>query len=263
MGKALEVVTGRVLNPGAAITGLTANTGNSFAVRAFASPGRAWLEGLWAQQATAGIVRLRSPKMHDATQGIRYRSAVGVIRDLLSDYAEQQLYSTDVLIFEQSGGAAETDCAALSVYYEDLPGGDARLALWEQIRTNIVNLLTVEVAVTGPTTAGDWSAGNTLNSFVDLLKADTPYAILGYQVDTETLAVGISGPDTSNYRVGGPGCIEPLETRDWFVRQAIKTGRPHIPVINANNRGGTLVSVAKATAAGAVNVCLSMAELSM
>jgi hypothetical protein len=207
------------------------------------------------------VIRVRSPKLHDAVQGIRYRAPAAVTRNFLADQAAQRLYSTDTLIPEQSGGGAETDVLAMMIYYQDLPGASAMLALWEQVRSQIVELVTVEVAVTGPVTAGDWSAGNTLNSFTDLLKADTKYAILGYQSDTECAAVGVKGPDTSNYRVGGPGCIEPIETRDWFVSQSISRGTPHIPIINANNKGATLVHVAKATAAGTVNVCLSMAEL--
>jgi len=260
MGKAYEIVIGRVTNPGAVITALTPGSGNSFAVRAFGS-GRAYLEGLWTQAATAGVVRVRSPKMHDSTQGIRVRSVAAVIRSLIGPQPETQMYSTDTLVFELSGGAAEVDTAALQIYYEDLSGGEANLALWEQVSPRIANLVTAEVAVTGPVTSGDWSAGNALNSTFDVLKADTKYAVLGYQCDTESLAVGIQGPDTSNYRLGGPGCIEPLETRDYFIRQAIGSGRPHIPILNSNNKGGTNVSVAKVGAGGTVNVCLQLAEL--
>lgn len=262
MGKVIEIVTGRVTNPGATLTALTANTGNSFTVRAFDSGSAAWLHALWGQQATAGVIRVRSPKMHDAVQNLRYQNGAAVIRNLLPEPAQTRLYPTDVLTFEQSGGGAEVDSAALELYYDDLPGGDQKLALWEQVQPKIVNLLTVEVAVTGPTTSGDWSAGNALNASFDLLKADTLYALLGYTVDTASLAVGISGPDTSNYRLGGPGPTEPLEMRDWFIRQAMRRGKPYIPIINSNNRGGTLVSVAKVGAGGTINVDLSLAELS-
>jgi len=261
MGVALEVITGRVLNPGATVSATTANTGDTYAVRAFNDATPAWLEGFWAQQATAGVIRVRSAKLHDNVQGIRFRSPAAVTRNFLADQSAQRLYSTDTLIPEQSGGGAETDTLAMMIYYQDLPGAAANLALWEQIRANIVNLVTVEVAVAGPVTAGDWSAGNSLSTTFDLLKADTRYALLGYQVDTECCAVGVKGPDTSNYKVGGPGCIEPIETRDWFVSQAIARGTPHIPVLNANNKNATLVHVTKATAAGTVNVSLSMAEL--
>lgn len=262
MGKAIEIVIGRVTNPGATITALTAGTNNSFTVRAFDAGASAWLHGMWGQQATAGVIRLRSPKMHDAVQNLRYQNAAAVIRNLLAEPSQSRLYPTDVLTFEQSGGGAEVDTAALEIYYDDLPGADQQLGLWEQVAPRIVNLLTVEVAVTGPTTSGDWSAGNALNATFDLLKADTRYAILGYSLDTASLAVGIAGPDTSNYRVGGPGPLEPLETSDWFVRQAMRRNKPYIPIVNSNNRGGTLVSVARVGAGGTINVDLCMAELS-
>lgn len=262
MGKMTEIVIGRVTNPDTTITALTAGTNNSFTVRAFEQSSSAWLHGIWTQQATAGTVRVRSPKMHDAVQGLRYGAPAATALNLMAEPSQTRLYSTDVLTFEMSGGAAEVDAAALEVYYDDLPGGDQRLAMWEAVSPKIVNMLTTEVSVAGPTTSGDWSAGNAINSLFDLLKADTMYAILGYVVNTASLAVGISGADTSNYRVGGPAPINALETRDWFVRQAIKRGKPYIPIINSNNRGGTLVSVARVGAGGTITVDLSMAELS-
>lgn len=261
MGKAHEIVAGRVTNPGATLTALTANTGNSFTVKAFSS-GKAYLEGMWGQAATAGVLRVRSPKMHDNVQGIRLRIPAAVIRNGMGDGTETVLYSTDVLTVEQSGGGAETDAGALSIYYEDLDGSDAKLSMWEQIAPRIVNITSCEVAVTGPTVTGDWAAGNALNSTFATLKANTNYAVLGYQSDAEVLAVGLVGPDTGNYRTGGPGCIEPLETRNWFVRQSQAHNRPHIPVINSNNAGGTNVTVARITTGGTINVGLQLAELS-
>ena len=261
MGKAFEIVAGRVTNPGATFTALTANTGNTFAVRAFDNSSTAWLENVWGQEATKGAIRIRSPKMHDAVNGLRWTVPAAVIRGFMADPVDTRLYSTDTLTVEMSGGAAEIDAGAYVVYYDDLPGIDAQLGMWDTIKPSIVDLVTVPVSVTGPTTSGDWSAGNTINSLVDTLKADTKYAILGYQCDTESLAVAIAGPDTGNLRVGGPGCVEPIETRSWFVRDSGPGMRPHIPVINSNNRGGTLVSVAKVGAGGTVAVELTLAEL--
>lgn len=262
MGLCNEVIIGYATNPGATITAVTMGTGNSNQVRAFNPQSRAWLENIWMQGATAGVGRVRSAKMHDAVQGLRVRNVAAIVRSLMDKDQATRMYSTDTLTIEASGGGAEVDAIALNMFYEDLDGSNARLATWEQIKPAVVDLLTVEVAVTGPTTAGDWSAGNALNSFVDLLKADTRYAVFGYICDTESLAVALSGPDTGNYRTGGPGCIEVVETRDWFVRESIHSGRAHIPVINSNNRAGTMVSVANVAAGGTINVDLLMAELS-
>lgn len=259
---ALEVVTGRTTNPGAAFAALTPNSGNTFNIRDFPESSMAYLEGLWTQQATAGQVRIRSPRFHDDVQGIRKIAAAASVRNLFGDEFEQRLFPNDPLRFDMTGGAAEVDAAAMLVYYRDLPGVSARLELWESIKSRIIDIMGQVVDVAGPATSGDWSAGTTITTPNDNLKADTDYAVLGYEVSAEVLAVGISGTDTGNLRVGGPGPTEAIETRDWFVGLAKHHGTPHIPVFNSNNRGNTLVSVARITAAGTVNVSLQLARLS-
>src|SRR5262245_52598814 len=159
---AWEVVTGRALNPGAAGAALTPNTGDSFQVRSTPDSNPPFLENIWAQAATAGFVRLRSPRMHDAVQGIRFQNPAAAVRALLADEARTQLYSQDILTFEIAGGAAETDSAALLIYYPDLGGSDQRLGTWDQIQPLIAEMATVEVVVTAPATAGDWSAGTAI-----------------------------------------------------------------------------------------------------
>lgn len=262
MGKALEVVAGRALNPGATITALTPNTGNSFTVRNFDTSQTAFIDAMWVQAATAGVVRVRSPKFHDFVQGIRFSDVAAVTRNFLPDGLSQLLTPQDNLTFELSGGGAETDLAAFLAYYTDVPGLDARLATWEQIQPRIVNILTNEVVVTNPTTAGDWSAGTAINTTFDLLKANTDYAILGYQAAAAVGCVAVQGADTGNVRAGGPGTTESIETRDWFKSLGKDTGRAYIPVINSANKGGTLVSVAHTTAGGTTTVDLILAQLS-
>lgn len=258
---AWEVITGRALNPGAGPVALVANTGDSFQVRSTPDSNPPFLEGLWIQDATGGIVRLRSPRMHDAVQGLRFTVPANEIRNMLADEIETQLYSQDILTFEIGGGGAETDSAALLIRYPDLGGSDQRLATWDQIKPNVAELTTVEVAVAGPVTAGDWSAGTALNVTFDLLKGNQDYAVLGYSVDTACCAVAIKGSDTANLRYGGPGPAEAIETRDWFLSLSKASGVPGIPIINQANRASTLVHVCKATAAGTVNVDLVVARL--
>lgn len=257
----LEVITGRVLNPGAALTGVTANSGDTFNVRNMNS-GNGYLEAVWAQSASAGAVRVRSNRMHDAAQAIRYRVAANVIRELTPFAAEQQVFSQDALTVEQSGGGAETDSVSLLMYYDDVAAVGQRLASWDQVKGRVVNLLTQEVAIGGPATAGDWSAGTVLNATFDTLKAGRDYAWLGYVTDTACNAIALRGSDTGNVRVGGPGPTEPLETRDWFIRLSQQTGRPLIPIFNMANKLAILAFVALNTAAGTVNVGFSFAELS-
>lgn len=258
---AWEVISGRALNPGAVPVAATVNTGDSFQVRSTPDANPPFLEGLWAAEASAGIVRIRSPRLHDSTQGIRFTIPAGVTRNLFADDAATQLYSQDILTVEIAGGAAETDGIAYLVRYPDLGGSVQRLATWDQLKPMIAEITTVEVAVVGPVTAGDWSPGTAINVTFDLLKGNQDYAILGYTVDTLCTAVAFKGSDTANLRYGGPGPLEPLETRDWFIRQSAGSGAPGIPVINQANRASTLAFVAKNTAAGTVNLDLVVARL--
>jgi hypothetical protein len=262
MGLALQVVSGRVTNPGATITALTANTGDSFTVRSFPFGSQAYIDQVWAQGATAGVVRIRSPRLHDTAQGIRERFIAATPRPLLPNESRQPLFPQDVLTFEQSGGAAETDLAAMLVYYEDLPGIQARLFTWDQIAPRIVNLAGMEQAFTTSATAGDYGGSQSLNADFDTWKRNVDYAVLGYLTDTSVGVIGITGVDTGNLRVGGPGTTEAVVTRDWFVSLAKRTNRPFIPVINAANIGATTIDAAHTTASVAINVTVIVAELS-
>lgn len=261
MTNAWEVITGRLLNPGAALVALGANTGDTFTVRNFDLSQKAWLEGIWAQSATAGQVRLRAANMHDPVNGLLFDVPAAVIRDFLGDDMANPLIPQSVLTFEIAGGAAETDSAALMVYYENLPGPSDTMLTWDQVKPRIDQYTTTRIGVAGPVTAGDWSPGTALSGGSGVLDANTPYAVLGYVSNTACNAVALRGTDTANLRVGGPGPLEPLETRDWFIRQSVRTGRPHIPVINSANLGNILAFVALNTAAGTVQVDFILARL--
>lgn len=262
MGIAYEVVAGRVTNPGATPTALTANTGDSFTVKNFPMESGAWLEGIWAKAGTSGVIQVRSSKLHDFTQGLRLRHQANEPRNLLPDEAMQRLHPQDNLTVEVSGSAAATDVGLLALYYRDLPGQDQRLAMWEQIQPRILHITAVEVSITAAGTLGDWSAGTAIDATNDLLKANTDYAVLGYHPQNEVAGIALRGPDTGNLRIGGPGSVEPIETRNWFVDQTRLKNTPHIPVINAANKGGTLAFQVD-NAAGAANlVDFILAELS-
>lgn len=262
MGIALEVIAGRVTNPGATITALTANTNSSFVVRSFAASSRAILDNMWAREATPGIYRIRSPRLHDASQGVRVQVGDTAARLLLPWQVDQQLYSSDTLTVEGSGGGAETDFFAYIVYYNDLGGVQARLAAWSEIGPRVVDIAGVEVDVTTAATAGDWSAGTAINASFDTFKADTDYAVLGYTTNVAVGAIAISGSDTGNLKVGGPGPLDAIETNSYFIDAANETGRPYIPIINSNNRGSTFLFVADPAVSAAVRVSLTLAQLS-
>ena len=261
MGAALQVITGRVVNPGATITTVTPNSGDTFQVQNFVTPTPAALLQSWALGATAGIASIHSPRMHDNIQGIRAKYLAATPQPFLPDYGSQPLVAQDTLVAAMSGGAAETDLVSILNYYPDLAGSSARLYAWPDIDARIRNILTVEVSVVTGATVGDYGGGVAINSLFDLLKANVDYALLGYDTDTNVQTVGVRGPDTSNFRVGGPGSSARFETRDWFVRLADRNKLPLIPVFNAANKGATIVDLAHNAAGTTVIVDLVLAEL--
>lgn len=264
MGQAFEVIDTFVTNPGAgpAMVATAPFPGDTLAVKNFDSPSRAALVDVWATSATTGAMRIRSPRLHDNVQGLRFREIAAINRALLADELEQPLYAQDALIVEMFGGAAETDGAALLIWYDDMQGVSPNLTSWDGIANRIVNLVNVEVAVAAGAAVGQRSAASALNATFDLLIANTDYALLGYEVDANGLSVGLRGPDTGNLRIGGPMTTERIETRDWFLSLSRASARPMIPVINSANKAATLVDTTQVVAGVAANVTLVMAELS-
>lgn len=260
MGKAIVTVAGTVANPGATFTALTASPGDTFTVRNFNQQSRAWLAGVVRRGATAGGVRVRSPLLLDNTQGLRWALPTGTSTMLTPQEKAQQLQAQDALTVEVTGGAAESDGAALTMYYEDAPGANARLASWGDIAGNIAGLFPYVVNGAASATIGTW--GDTaITNLYNLLKANEDYAVLGYVVDAACLAVAIKGDDTSNFRIGGPGTTDQKVTCRHFVDRSDALGAPAIPVINAANAGNTFVSVVDVAAGTAVNVTLVLAQL--
>lgn len=262
MGIGFFLSTGKVTNPGATLTALTMNSGDSLTIPNFNKAAGAFLENLWAHSATPGVFRIRSPKFHDNVQGLRMTVPSAEARPLLPDYADQPVVVLDTLTAELSGGGAETDVGVLQFYINDMDGANQQLATWDQIKPRILNMVTIEVDVAAPGTIGTWSAGSAINATFDQLHAASSYAILGYEVSAACAAIAISGPDTSQLKLGGPGVANATVTRSYFIDQGYYSGRPHIPVIKQANKGATSVFTLSASAPAAINVSLVAAELS-
>lgn len=259
---ACQLVAG-FFTAGAAGTGAaTPNGGDTFTVQNFALSDQAFLDEIWANGASTDFVRVRSPRMHDANQGIRLRvnGIVGV--PLLPQDAGNQLYPSDTLIVEIDETAAATGAIALLNYYNNLPGVAARLATWAEVSPRIKQISGCDVTVGAIGAIGAYSAGNAINSLFDNFQAGADYALLGYVTSASRLAIAVQGQDTGNLKVGGPGIADARTTSDWFVRMSSRSGRPYIPVINANNKGSTNVFQADNAASAAMNVTLILAELS-
>ena len=267
MGRILDTVTGFVTAPGATFTAWTLATGDSLAVRAATPGSNIWLIGAWAWNQVAGVMRVRSPRLHDNVQGIRMRTPVNLVQNKipmrLTRGAAQKLFTQDTLIAEQTGSAVagQIETGSLLIWYDDVPGVQGRFIDQPTLQKNTVNLMGQEVTVTTGV-AGGYSGAVAVNSQLDNWKANTDYALVGGVTDSRVLTVAIKGVDTGNVRVSFPGELtEPDESINWFASLAASTGLPCIPVFNSQNKGAIIVdSVSQQVAVTAV-ITLMFAEL--
>lgn len=258
---AMQVLNGFAVNPGATITALTPCTGDSYTVRNTPQGSDIEILDAWAFTTSNLLFRYRSPLLHDAVQNARLKPTASQATPLLSGYATQKLQPQDNLTVEITGGSSETDIGSLLVYYDNLPGTNARLHSWEEVKPLVTELTTIEVDVTSNATAGQYSAAVAANATFDTLKRNIDYAILGYECPINGCSLGITGVDTGNLRVGGPLTTLSFLTRGWFVDLSAKTGKPCIPVINSANIAGVNIDVVAAAASTSFPIGLVLAQL--
>jgi hypothetical protein len=188
---------------------------------------------------------------------------IGIVEPLMPFGVPQRLWPQDVLAVDLAGSAVAGDVESVCQlhYYEDLPGISARMISPDDLARRILHVVGVRNTVTAVAGPG-YSGAEAVNAEVDLLKANTDYALLGYAVTVECCSVCWRGPDTGNLRVSGPG--DPAlwrVTRDWFLRLSTAFKLPLIPVINSANKGGTLIDVVQDENAAAVPCTTYFAEL--
>jgi len=264
---ALEVISGSVTGAGAVFTAWTVNAGNSLAIRSAPLTSNVWLMEKWAYNDTAaGVLRIRSPRLHDNVQGIRTRVTTNDTEPLLSGLASygwrQKLVPQDILIAEQTGSAANIDTGHLLVYYENLPGINARFIDNPTLIQNGVNRIGQEVSVTTTAASAAYTGQVAINSVNDNFKANTDYALLGAMVDTRVGTVRIQGADVGNLGIGIPG--EPSQRHlmsNYFQRLSQIYTVPLIPVFNSANKTAILVDATGHTAAVTSIITFYMVEL--
>ncbi len=245
-----EVLTGFVTAPGAALTALTMGVADSLTVRKTTRPR---LLNVWTDAQAAGVFRITSVLFHDAVQGLRYNtvaSAAGysTILPLAAWGFFQPLQSQDLLTAVLSGSAvaADIETAVMLLYYDELPGSQGRWIDEAGIRDRAVQPFNGENTL-ALGAAGGYSGAEAINADFDNYKAETDYALVGYQVaGNECAVVGWRGADTGNLRVGGPGNISAKQlTGWWFAHLGSHYGFPMIPVVNAANRAQTNIDGAQ------------------
>jgi hypothetical protein len=266
-GAGLEIVSGFVTAPGATFTAWTVATGNSLQIRSASFGKPIWLVGAWAFNQVAGVMRIRSPRLHDFVQGIRMRISATNSDALYPDSAlygwKQSLIPQDVLTVEHTGTAVggQIETGSLLVYYEDLPGIAGRFIDNDLLEKAGVNIIGQEVSITTGV-AGGYSGQVAINVTNDNFKANTDYALLGGMVDVRAGSIRIQGVDTGNLGVGYPA--EPTQrhlTSNWFQRLSTSLRRPLIPVFNSANKTAILVDATGNQGAITTVATLFMVEL--
>lgn len=264
MGTAIDTVLVDVHNAATTAVGLTnatvTNSGDSLNVRSFDSPAWAKMESIFVQTSGARQARVMSPRMHDNVTGLTWESAEIPSEFLLPQEVGEPMYSVDTLQVQLGAAASSDSTAALLMYYSDLEGVDQKLMTWAQVKASMVRLKTVEVAVTTSGTIGAWQ-DTVITTTENQLKADTSYALLGFQVSAALTCVGLKGPATGNMRICAPGNTETLDLTRYFVELGNMHGTPHIPRFKANDRAATYVSAAANTASAASDVYMILAQL--
>jgi hypothetical protein len=253
-GVALEVLTGFVTAPSTVQVALGMNVGNSLTIRNAALSSKVKLLTAWVDAQVRGILQITSPKLHDNVRGIRCGTNANIIDPLIDPSSPQDLWPQDSLAVTLSGSATAGDIetACLLVRYDDLPGQSGRFLMPADVRSRMVNLVTVENSLaTG--TLGGYSGEEPINSEQDLFKANTDYALLGYtvapvagQTDGGCAVVRWRGADTGNLGVGGPGNdLKKHLTSRWFMWLSEISGLPCVPVFNSANRAGILLDASQ------------------
>ncbi len=272
---ALEIIAGQTTDPGAVFTALVPLEGNSFTLRA-AVPGSA-VSLLQIFNSCGDLLdphpvrtRVRSPFLHDNVNGITVSSGLSVDAGsdrhigLLNPLAKQKLTPQDTLIVEAAIEAAGGGLvhSGLLIYYEDLPGVEGTFITPEEVLARAVNAVTVENTITALAT-GEWGTAEAINAETDLLRANTPYAILGYSTSIRASMVRYRASAWANLGIGGPlDSIHPFHNIRWFSDLSEQTGLPLIPVFNSADRANVLIDVCTHAGGADVELFTHLAQLS-
>ena len=266
MPPALDTVTafGTAINT--TLAALTIASGDSFTIKNAAPNSDILLLNFWVDAQLAGQARIRSPKFHDNVDAIRSRTRINCLEPLLPWGQPQRLYAQDTEIVELAGSSTAGDIESIVqlIYYADLPGQAGRFITQDQLKQRGRNYFGNRLAITVGSTAA-YTGARAINADVDLLKANTDYAVLGMTSDLRVGAICLRGPDTGNLRASCPGGADvqgAMKRYGTFFRDlSLFYGMALIPVINSANKGGTLIDVVGDENGGTSNVTIWLCEL--
>lgn len=252
MGKALEVVTAFVTQPGSGQVAV-ACAGNSLTIRDSRKPIR--MLDIWRTGQAVGSLRVTSPFMHDTTVGMHYACPDGTQILLRGQGMQLKTQDTLTLTMEGSNTASDIEHASFLAYYEDLPGISGKFISAAELKRRLVDIYAFENTIaTG--TAGCYSGSELITAEQDQLKANTEYALLGCTVQVPVHAVRWVAPDWGNLGVGMPV----VATEGWhnpffFKEMSELHSLPLIPVFNSSNKD--LITVEGVTDENGTDLVLS------
>jgi hypothetical protein len=241
----LETIGYQATAPSTGAAG-AAFTGDSLTVKNFPEGKAATLLAAWVNQQTAGYHQLIWPSAHDTARNLRIAAPSANRTPAIPVGLKLPLQAQELIAVTIVGSATAGDIEQgfLTLFYEEVPGLEARLIDAAEFEQRGRQLLSVQATVTTGT-AGGWSGAELITSESDLLRANRDYALLGATNHTAVGAIGIKAPDWGNVRVGVPGgAAENDWQRDWFWRLAFETGLPTIPVLNSANKGNIWIDAA-------------------
>jgi len=256
---------------GGAFEAQSAVSGDTLAVLFFDPQSAAYVEEVISGNSTQRMeVAIFSPRFGDNQFGLRSQhmfnptqaSPAGPPQFLLTREVDIPIFPSDTLNISVNAPAAAGNAnVTLQVYYTAVPGAGQRLASWEALQgIGWVRVLGIEVTVT-PGTTGQAGTAVAINANDARLRANLDYALLGYTVDTSGLTFRIRGPDTSGFNIPLPVSFDERNTADYCIVQDMFHPGAHIPIINSNNAGSTLVDGIAHNNPGATKISLILAEM--
>src|SRR6266702_2627878 len=236
MPPAIDTLTTTVTAAAVAGTAAAAVSGDSLIVRSTSA--RVRLLQAWIDTDAIGFVQITSPKLHDNTRGLRFKTTVHQPFPLLPFDPRQDLYPVDTLAVTvgSAAGAGKIDNLTMMLYYDDVAGIQQTLIDVPTLQKRALESVTVEYAPGAPASGSTYSGLKAITDQSDLLKRGSSYALVGYKLSANATTLTIRGADSGNFRIPMPAdANSAYYTTTWFETLSDWTGLPLIPVFQANN----------------------------
>lgn len=172
------------------------------------------------------------------------------------------LYKSDTAAITATTTASDCIVVSWVTEYQDLPGAAATYIGPNQVSALHKSRVGIQCNAVASGTAGAYGTSRAINTDDDRFHADTWYAILGVNVQTDVTTVSFVGPDFGGQRIGLPaGSIE-IRSSSYFLDQSMKWNKPMVPCFQSNNKASTFVVVADSATSTSPKIDIQLVELS-